>query len=38
MMDGVYSTYAVYAKFQSNDLDGRIDIQNTGVDEIIILK
>jgi hypothetical protein len=37
-MGGVYSTYGMYAKFQSNDLNRRDDVQYKGVDEIIILK
>jgi hypothetical protein len=36
MLGGVCSTYGVYAKFQSNDLDRRDNIQYTGVDEIIL--
>ena len=38
MMGGVYSTYGIYAKFQSNDLNRTDDIRYTGVDEIIRLK
>ena len=35
MIGGLYSTYGLYAKFQSNGLNGRDGIQYTGVDEII---
>jgi len=38
MIGGVYSTYELCAKFQSNDLNRRDDIQYTEVDEIIVLK
>jgi hypothetical protein len=38
MISGLYSTYGLYAKFQSNDLNRRDDIQYIRVDEIIILK